>query len=210
MLRSMPGEKTNYRLEVFRAFGVPCLVVFLVFSQGCCSRKPALTDNTNASNNGHGSTGQNGDTSSSSTPLLGGSSGHTDPGETTGAKVGDLNGNLRRARITSAEFNKQFNKGMELSDAEEYGQALEVFEELVRRYPNTEEASVAAFCIAEIHFRNKANKLALEAYKEIVSKYPNTQAAISAKEGIRYLETFEEVQKQFISPEVEDMNRRGY
>lgn len=93
---------------------------------------------------------------------------------------------------------------------EKYGDALREFEQIINDYPNTEEASVAAYCIAEIHFRNKSNELALKAFKDILDKYPGTHAAENAREGITYLESFAKHESEYVSPEVEDRKRRGF
>ena len=56
-------------------------------------------------------------------------------------------------------------------EKDDLAKALEVFQALLREFPEGEEASVAELCIAEIYFRNKNNQAALELYKEIVRKY---------------------------------------
>ena len=185
-----------------------CLGAGTLLVSGCCSRRSTNTGPGTGETTAPGVTGP-----ARTTGATGGATGGRRPG---GEDIEDTLGSgkeivsLPRARIPSAEFTRRHEEGMNLADEEKYGPAIEVFEDLIRRFPNTEEASVAAYCIAEIHFRNKNNALALAAYKDILQKYPNTQAAISAAEGIRYLETFDEVQRNFISPEVEDLKRRGY
>lgn len=106
-------------------------------------------------------------------------------------------------------FGQKYLDGVKKLEAGNYDDALKTFRELMEHYPNGEEASVAALCIAEIYFRNKNNDAALEMYRQIVEQFPGTQAAINAAEGIKYLETFAEHEKNFISPEAEDRNRRG-
>lgn len=106
-------------------------------------------------------------------------------------------------------FEIQYLKGINLLEQEKLAEALTVFKDILERYPDGEEASVAAICVAEIYFRMKNNEGALNLYKEIVKKYPGTQAAMNAAEGIKYLETFERYEKNYIAPEQEDRRRRG-
>ena len=87
--------------------------------------------------------------------------------------------------------------------------ALEVFEEIVKTYPGSDEASMAEYRIAQIHFRNRANNLALETYKRIVQNYPNSPVAENANAAIQYLQTFDEHEKSYVSPDVDDRKRRG-
>lgn len=106
-------------------------------------------------------------------------------------------------------FETQYLKGVNLLEQEKLAEALSVFKEILERYPEGEEASVAALCVAEIYFRMKNNEGALNLYKEIIKKYPGTQAAMNAAEGIKYLETFERYEKNYVAPEQEDRRRRG-
>ncbi len=126
-----------------------------------------------------------------------------------------LNYSISRAPAVMApsnpdhNFEKNYLAGVKLLEKEDLAKALEVFQALLREFPEGEEASVAELCIAEIYFRNKNNQAALELYKEIVRKYPGTQAAQNAAEGIKYLESFSKYEENFVSPEVEDQKRRG-
>lgn len=108
----------------------------------------------------------------------------------------------------SPEAERKLIQSIKFMQNGDYSNALPLLEEIVKNYPNSEEASVAEYCIAEIYFRNKANDRALQKYKEIVQKYPNTLAAENAKEAIVYLETFSEIEKDYISPDVDDKKRR--
>ena len=106
-------------------------------------------------------------------------------------------------------FEKQYLDGVQKLEAGELDKAMSVFQDILKEYPEGEEASIAAICIAEIYFRSKNNEAALKLYKEILKKYPGTQAAQNAAEGIKYLESFAKHEKSFVSPEVEDRKRRG-
>ena len=106
-------------------------------------------------------------------------------------------------------FEKQYLDGVNKLEAGEFDKAMSVFQDILKEYPEGEEASIAALCIAEIYFRSKNNEAALKMYKEIMKKYPGTQAAQNAAEGIKYLEGFAKHENSFISPEAEDRKRRG-
>ena len=106
-------------------------------------------------------------------------------------------------------FEKQYLDGVKKLEAGELDKAMTVFQEILKEYPEGEEASIAALCIAEIYFRSKNNEAALKLYREIIKKYPGTQAAQNAAEGIKYLESFVKHENSFVSPEVEDRKRRG-
>ncbi len=107
-------------------------------------------------------------------------------------------------------FETQYLEGIALMEKGEYTKAVSLFEAIVQRYPNSEEASVAELCIAELYFRNKSNDRALEAYRQIVDKYPNSHAAENARAGIRYLEDFEKYEHEYVPADVEDRKRRGF
>ena len=106
-------------------------------------------------------------------------------------------------------FEKEYLDGVKKLESGELDKAMTVFQDILKEYPEGEEASIAALCIAEIYFRSKNNEAALKLYKEIVKKYPGTQAAQNALEGIKYLEGFGKHESKFVSPEVEDRKRRG-
>ncbi len=112
-------------------------------------------------------------------------------------------------KSTSAFFETQYLEGIQLMEKGDFTKAVTVFEGIAQRYPNSEEASVAELCIAELYFRSKSNNLALQAYKQIVEKYPDSHAAENARAGIRYLEDFEKYEQEHIPSDVEDRKRRG-
>lgn len=106
-------------------------------------------------------------------------------------------------------FEDSYLRGVDLLEADKYDEAMAIFKELLERFPDGEEASIASLCIAEVFFRNKNNEAALKMYEEIIKKYPGTQAAMNAAEGIKYLKTFEKYEKNYIAPEQEALRRRG-
>lgn len=107
------------------------------------------------------------------------------------------------------EFERRYEKGIEFLEKQDYGEASRIFEQLLSESSDPQDASVAAYCLAEICFRNKANTRALELFKDIVEKYPGTPAADNAKAGIEYLENFHKHEADYVSPDVEDRKRRG-
>lgn len=112
-------------------------------------------------------------------------------------------------RISSNHiFERRYFAAVELLDNNELAKAYSAFQDLLKEFPEGEEASIILFCIAEIHFKNKNNKAALDLYTEIVKKYPGTQASQNAAEGIKYLESFDRHEATFISPDVNSKNRR--
>ncbi|MBF0547357.1 MAG: tetratricopeptide repeat protein [Candidatus Riflebacteria bacterium] len=115
----------------------------------------------------------------------------------------------RGVKSSNLEFNKHYTEGIELFEQEKWGDALTVFEDIVKNFPGTDEASLAEYRIAQIQFRNKSNNAALESYKKLVEKYPNSPVAENAKAAITYLETFEKHEKNYVSPDVEDRRRQG-
>lgn len=124
-------------------------------------------------------------------------------------KSGDKGGMSTRS-MAPRRFLREYEKGVELIAQEKFADAIRVFEGILRDFPNTEEASIAAYAIADIHFRNKANRLALQAFQKVVEEFPNTHAAENAKAGIEYLETFQKHKEEYVSPEIEGRMRRGY
>ncbi len=110
---------------------------------------------------------------------------------------------------TFSLFEKKYLDGVQKLEAGDFDKAMTVFQDILKEYPDGEEASIAVLCMAEIYFRSKNNEAALKLYKEILKKYPGTQAAQNAAEGIKYLEGFAKHENSFISPEAEDRKRRG-
>ena len=106
-------------------------------------------------------------------------------------------------------FEREYLEGIKELEKENFSRAMQIFEEILKTYPDGEEASIAELCIAEIYFRGQNNEAALKAYKKIVEKYPGTQAAQNAAEGIKYLESFSKHESKFIPPDIEDKKRRG-
>jgi len=123
------------------------------------------------------------------------------PGRAQGNKKLSAGGSL---------FESKYMQGVELMEKGEYSEAISLFDELVKKYPNTEEASIAELCIAELYFRNKSNDMALKIYQRIVENYPQSHAAENARAGIDYLQSFDKLADEHVSSEIEDRKRRGY
>lgn len=105
-------------------------------------------------------------------------------------------------------FEREYLDGVKLLEAEDYNSALKKFKDLLKEYPEGEEASIAMLCIAEVFFRTKDNELALKLYQQILEKYPGTQAAQNAKEGINYIMNFSKYESSFVSPDQDHERRR--
>jgi TolA-binding protein len=117
----------------------------------------------------------------------------------------------RSIRLPGEEFNRKYAEGLKFLENEgDLGKALTVFEDIVRNFPGTDEAGMACYRIAQIHFRNKANNLALQTYKTIVKEYPTSPIAENARSAIVYLENFEKHEKAYVAPEEDDRLRRGW
>ncbi|MFZ2957303.1 MAG: tetratricopeptide repeat protein [Candidatus Ozemobacteraceae bacterium] len=113
-------------------------------------------------------------------------------------------------RAPGEEFNRRYSDGLKYMEGEKFGDAMQVFEDIVKAFPGSDEASMAEYRMAQIHFRNKANTSAVETYKRIVEKYPNSPIAENARAALTYMETFEKHEKEYISPDAEDRKRRGH
>ncbi|EKD81978.1 MAG: hypothetical protein ACD_39C01537G0002 [uncultured bacterium] len=122
-----------------------------------------------------------------------------------GSKPGD-----KKRTESGSFFDKQYMHGVELMEKGEFSEAITLFDELAKRYPNTEEASIAELCIAELYFRNKSNDMALKIYQRIVETYPHSHAAENARAGIEYLQSFDKLADEHVSPDIEGRKRRGY
>jgi TolA-binding protein len=184
-------------------------ITTMVFAAGCCNKGKRKNSSSDDLSNSTLSTGGKAANSKdkkqvSDSPLA--QLENTGLNYSIGAKVGKRTSNHGKGSF----FEEKYVKGVDLMEKGEFGDAITLFEEIIKRYPNSEEASVAELCIAEMFFRNKSNKLALATYKRIVQQYPNSQAAENARAGITYLESFEVYEKDYISPDVEDRKRRGY
>ncbi len=184
-------------------------IVAMAFAVGCCKRGQKRNSDSAGSGSsitsGTGSSGEKKPVKQvSDTPIA--------QLENTGLNysIGGHAGKKTSRTGQGSFFEEKYVKGVDLMEKGEFGDAINIFEEIIKRYPNSEEASVAELCIAEMFFRNKSNKLALATYKRIVANYPNSQAAENARAGISYIESFEVYEKDYISPDVEDRKRRGY
>lgn len=112
-------------------------------------------------------------------------------------------------RAPREEFHQRYADGLRKMEDDQFGDAMGIFEEIVKSFPGSDEASMAEYRLAMIHFHNKNNSAALETYKRIVEKYPNSPMAENARAAVTYMETFEQHEKNYISPDVEDRQRRG-
>ncbi len=178
----------------------------LLFAPGC-GRKPQVPGMNGPGKQGLESAAQAGLASGTTSPAGAGNGAIA-----SGGAVLPGRGETQKAPMTPAvrrEFERRYEKGIELLEKQEYGEASRIFEQLLTESSDPQDASIAAYCLAEICFRNKSNVRALELFKEIVEKYPGTPAADNAKAGIEYLENFHKHEAEYVSPDVEDRKRRG-
>lgn len=112
-------------------------------------------------------------------------------------------------RAPREEFHRRYADGLRKMEDDQFGDAMTIFEEIVKTYPGSDEASMAEYRLAMIHFHNKNNSAALETYKRILDKYPNSPMAENARAAVTYMESFEQHEKNYVSPDVEDRQRRG-
>ncbi len=112
------------------------------------------------------------------------------------------------AQVPNQQFLVNYSKGLSLLEDEKFDQALQVFEEIVKTMPGSDEASMAQYRVAQALFRKKNNAASLEAYKVIVEQYPRSPVAENARAAIQYLTSFEKHEKTYVSPEVEAQKRR--
>lgn len=101
-------------------------------------------------------------------------------------------------------FEEQYKKGVEMMESGSYMDAIELFKTLMEQYPDGEEASVAALCIADAFFKLKADKEAFKYYTLIVQRFPRTHAAENARAAIEYLENIEKFERKHISVDKSD------
>ncbi|MBI3037537.1 tetratricopeptide repeat protein [bacterium] len=182
---------------------------FLCHGCGCEKRSSNSTGPTDDKSQTNLSRGVEKGSGSKETPILGYNafpwllSGKTSDGR----QVSQASKNT--AMLPNEGFNQKYSDALKLMEDEKLTNAVELFEDIVKSYPGSDEASLASYRIAQIHFRNKANSAALAVYKEIVEKYPHSPVSENARAAIKYLETFEKHEKAYISPDVEDRKRRG-
>lgn len=200
------------KMKTLRILSILVLVSLIAIMNGCCKRGTVQTgfenqssgsDSVKQGNAKKQSGGKNANLVEQPLDIL----------SRTGLNYSiDSKGNVSKGgpQKSGVFFETKYTEGIDLMEKGEFTKAVSIFEAIVERYPNSEEASVAELCIAELYFRNKSNSLALQAYEKIVENYPNSHAAENAKAGIKYLKDFEIYEKEHISSDIEDRKRRGF
>lgn len=193
------------RVYAVKSTVVLLLAVVLLQANGCCKRqdnKPGDLESAIKQSVAAGKPGEKQATVDRPAELL----------EKTGLNYSiDASKTAKKTgNIGNSFFEKQYLQGVDLMEKGEFTKAIELFDELIKRYPNGEEASIAELCIAELYFRSKSNDRALKAYERIVANYPDSHAAENARAGIDYLQNFEKYEQEYVSPDVEGRKRRGY
>ena len=186
------------------------LLLPLMFCPGCGQKKSATDESQKGESSYRISVGRKNGGSGSETVSLSGNVAFPwlQAGKSIDGKL--MTSDQRKtAKAPSEAFNQKYSAGLQLFETGEMGKALEVFEEIVKSYPGSDEASMAEYRIAQIHFRNRANNMALETYKRIVAQYPLSPVSENAAAAIKYLESFEQHEKTYISPDADDTRRRN-
>jgi tol-pal system protein YbgF len=101
---------------------------------------------------------------SSGTPGSAGDGGPKPPGS-----IGDI---PERKAGSSAE--ETYNRAMDLLTKAEYDNALGLFRQVVRDYPETDYAAQAQYWIADIHYVQKNYEPAALAFADVLKKYPQS------------------------------------
>lgn len=196
---------------VARGFVAVLLSAILLFSDGCCRRQNGSADPAAAPGNRPQQSSQTAGQTDDKTAVVDRPVELLEKNGLNYSIDGVKPGAKKTPSATSNSFfEKQYLEGVQLMEKGEFSKAIELFDELVKRYPNTEEASIAELCMAELYFRNKSNERALQIYERIVANYPQSHAAENARAGIDYLKNFEKYEQEHISPDVESRKRRGY
>ena len=95
-------------------------------------------------------------------------------------------------------FEEQYRKGVEMVENGELLEAMALFKDLIERYPDSEEASVSALCLADIYFKLKNDAEALKAYRYVLERFPNSRAAENARAAIQYLNSFSKYEREHV------------
>lgn len=97
-----------------------------------------------------------------------------------------------------------YSRAKQFFDQGNMPQARRSFEELLQRYPRSENADNAQFWIAETFFREKAYEKAILEYQKVIEKYPkgNKVSAALLKQGYAFLAIGDKVNSRLLFEEV--------
>ncbi len=89
------------------------------------------------------------------------------------------------AEPTEAELYKNAKAAF---DQEKYAEAREIFEQLLKRFPDSQQADNAQFWIGETYYREKWYEKAILEYQKVIEKYPkgNKMPAAMLKQGYAF------------------------
>ncbi|MEJ5359668.1 MAG: tol-pal system protein YbgF [Desulfobacterales bacterium] len=97
-----------------------------------------------------------------------------------------------------------YSRAKQFFDQGNMPQARRSFEELLQRYPRSENADNAQFWIAETFYREKAYEKAILEYQKVIEKYPkgNKVPAALLKQGHAFLAIGDKVNSRLLFEEV--------
>lgn len=97
-----------------------------------------------------------------------------------------------------------YSRAKQFFDQGNMPQARRSFEELLQRYPRSDNADNAQFWIAETFFREKAYEKAILEYQKVIEKYPkgNKVPAALLKQGHAFLALGDKVNSRLLFEEV--------
>ena len=76
---------------------------------------------------------------------------------------------------------EMFNKGVDAQKAEQYNNAINLFQELIKTYPDSARTPEAYYAIGTIYQNHlQSYNLAIETFRHLVDKYPGHATAPSA------------------------------
>jgi len=91
-----------------------------------------------------------------------------------------------------------------LFDKGDYDNALDQFQEFIRKYPGSENADNAQFWIGEIYYHQKWYEKAIVEYQKVIEKYPNGNKVAGAllKQGFAFLKLKQKTNARLILTEL--------
>ncbi|MFC1744947.1 tol-pal system YbgF family protein [Candidatus Riflebacteria bacterium] len=104
-------------------------------------------------------------------------------------------------------FQKNYQTAIRLSSQKKYEEAIKMLEEIIAKYPNTSEAGMAQYRIAEVYFDKKNTDKAKKEFEKLLKKYPDSPAAENARAALIYLQNIERHKKNYVPPEADKVGR---
>ena len=100
--------------------------------------------------------------------------------------------------------NEVYSLAKQAFDRSDFDAALNGFQELIKRFPNSDNADNAQFWIGEIHYRNKWYEKAILEYQKVIEKYPrgNKVPASLLKQGLSFVNLKDKANARLILQEL--------